>query len=94
MATKLHGLNTDSDTNYFMDADLAILGADDDLYNLYTRQIRKEYKFYPDLLYKPGRRKVLQHFLQMDSIYKTSYFKDKYEWQARKNIKRELMDLG
>ena len=93
LATKGHNISVDDDTNYFIDADLAILGSEYEIYRVYIQQIRKEYKFYPDLLYNPGRKKVLNHFLQMDAIYKTHYFTSKYEQQARKNIEYELKEL-
>lgn len=93
LATKSHDTNSNSDTNYFTDADLSILGAGNDIYKIYTGQIRKEYKYYPDFLYNPGRKKVLNHFLQMHRIYKTKYFEDKYEQQARLNLIEELKQL-
>ena len=74
LATKTHLLNTDSDTNFFLDANLSILGSDWKQYLNYTQHIRKEYAIYPDLIYNPGRRKVLQHFLTMKRIFKTDFF--------------------
>jgi len=62
-------------------------------YQAYTRQIRQEYHIYPDLLYKPGRKKVLQHFLKMPAIYVTPAFRDLYETTARQNIQAELNTL-
>ncbi len=94
LATKGHQLSPDVDTNYFTDADLAILGSGFEEYDAYTRQIRKEYKYFPNLIYSPGRMKVLQHFLQMEKIFKTSFFADKYEKQARINLTRELKTLS
>ncbi len=93
LATKAHNKSTDDDTNYFTDADLAILGSSYFNYKKYTEQIRKEYRMYPDLIYKPGRQKVLHHFLQMPAIYKTDYFIERYEQQAGNNIQYELQEL-
>lgn len=93
IATKSHTTSTDSDTNYFTDADLSILGADWPDYEAYTIAIRKEYSIYPDLLYKPGRRKVLQHFLAMDTIFKTQYFQQLFEVKARENMQKESITL-
>lgn len=93
LATKSHQLSDDSDTNYLLDADLSILGKDLEVYLDYTRKIRKEYSIYPDLLYKPGRRKVLKHFLELESIFKTSNFGERYEQQAKHNITAELQLL-
>jgi predicted metal-dependent HD superfamily phosphohydrolase len=93
MATKTHTVSLDTDTNYFTDADLSILGSEWSAYEAYTKAIRKEYSIYPNLLYKPGRRKMLQHFLGMDKIYKTGFFQQKYESVAKENMERELLSL-
>jgi predicted metal-dependent HD superfamily phosphohydrolase len=93
LATKAHISSDDADTNLFTDADLSILGADWNTYQTYHQQVRKEYSVYPDLLYKPGRKKVLKHFLGMEKIFKTEPFITKYEHQARINLERELNEL-
>lgn len=90
IATKSHQKSDDQDTNYLLDADLSILGKDVETYLEYTKKIRKEYSIYPDFLYKPGRKKVLQHFLELKNIFKTDYFKEKYEVQAKENIEFEI----
>jgi predicted metal-dependent HD superfamily phosphohydrolase len=94
LATKQHQVSTNVDTNYFIDADLSILGSDNRSYLKYAEQIRNEYRYFPDILYKPGRRKVLTGFLKMKSIYKTKYFQDKFEVQAKMNISDELNSLS
>jgi predicted metal-dependent HD superfamily phosphohydrolase len=93
LATKKHLPNTDPDTNYFTDADLSVLGQDWPLYAAYAEGVRKEYSIYPDLIYKPGRKKVLQHFLQMERIFKTDYFYHKLETSAKRNLQQELEGL-
>ena len=93
LATKSHQKSEDEDTNFLLDADLSILGKSSQVYVEYTKQIRKEYSIYPDFLYKPGRKKVLQHFLELESIFKTEFFRNKYEIQARENIEYELKGL-
>jgi predicted metal-dependent HD superfamily phosphohydrolase len=93
LATKHHELTDDSDTNHFTDSDLAILGSDAESYLNYTRLIRKEYRYFPDFIYKPGRQKVLTSFLKMEAIFKTEYFGRKYEAQARLNILNEIKSL-
>ena len=89
LATKKHLESNDSDTNFFTDADLSILGQDWQVYENYFRQIRKEYSIYPDIIYKPGRKKVLEHFLAMQRIYKSDYFYEKLEANAKRNLLRE-----
>lgn len=90
LATKAHEKSDDRDTNYLLDADLSILGKDWAVYLDYTRKIRNEYSIYPDLLYKPGRKKVLRHFLELENIFKTHEFQEKYEIKAKENIATEL----
>lgn len=94
MATRKHDLSEQADTNYFTDADLAILGANAFDYKNYTQAIRKEYRLYPDFLYKPGRKKVLAHFLEMPTIFKTEFFRERYEEVARENLRNELRELN
>ncbi|GAB5525289.1 MAG: hypothetical protein Roseis2KO_31610 [Roseivirga sp.] len=81
------------DTNYLTDIDLSVLGAAPEVYQNYTVAIRKEYSIYPGFLYKRGRKKVLKHFLEMEHIFKTELFREKYEDRARKNLQAELNSL-
>ena len=90
IATQKHTVSENEDINLFIDADLSILGAPWEVYETYTKQIRKEYAIYPDLVYRPGRKKVLKHFSGMERIYKTAVFFEKYEQQAKNNIQKEL----
>ena len=90
LATKNCTVSDDHDINLFTDADLSILGSDPDSYITYSKSIRAEYLIYPDDVYNPARMKVLKHFLDMDSIYKTVFFREKYESRARRNIQSEI----
>ena len=90
LETKSHIKSTDSDTNYFTDADLSVLGQSWETYSLYYKNVRNEYSIYPDLVYNPGRKKVLNHFLSMDRIFKTDFFYNKFEAQAKQNLQKEI----
>lgn len=90
LATKSHLKSTDSDTNYFTDADLSVLGQDWKIYSSYFKNVRKEYSIYPNFVYNPGRKKVLNHFLAMDRIFKTDFFYNKFERQAKQNLQKEI----
>ena len=94
LATKKHAYSSDSDTNYFLDTDLSILGLDWETYQQYAKNVRKEYAIYPDMIYIPGRKKVLAHFLVMDSIFKTPFFQSEFELNAKNNLEAELSLLG
>ena len=93
LATKDHAQNAAPDTDLFTDADLSILGSHADRYAAYANEVRREFRIYPDLLYRPGRRKVLKHFLDMPQIFKTVYFRERFEEQARINLNAELDGL-
>lgn len=93
LATKRHLLSEENEINLFTDADLSILGTEPGDYARYLKQIRAEYFMYPDFLYVPGRKKVLKHFLEMNRIFKTREFYNKYELKARANIGHELKSL-
>jgi predicted metal-dependent HD superfamily phosphohydrolase len=93
-ATKGHYFSANADINLFTDADLSILGKNWETYKNYFENIRKEYAIYPDLIYKPGRKKVLQHCLGMKRIFKTEEFYRKYELAARVNLEKELLVVG
>ena len=82
-----------NDFSYFLDADLAILGADWKKYETYYKAIRQEYRQIPNILYRRGRKKVLQHLLQKAPLYETTEFFDRFENQARANLRQELKVL-
>jgi predicted metal-dependent HD superfamily phosphohydrolase len=89
-ATQLHQHNEIEDINWLIDFDLKILSKDWEAYQTYCSQIRKEYKIYPNILYKPGRKKALKHFLEQEFIYKTEVFQKLFDEEARNNIKKEI----
>lgn len=94
LATKAHGATGNFDRDLFTDADLAILGAAAEVYDRYCLMIRREYALYPDAVYRPGRRALLEQFLRQPRLYKTEPFFDRYETAARSNIAREIESLA
>ncbi|WP_163399278.1 HD domain-containing protein [Flavobacterium fluviatile] len=89
-ATQLHAYNINEDINWLIDFDLKILAKDWEDYKTYFEQIRKEYRIYPDFLYKPGRAKALKHFLENEFIFQTNEFRNLYDEKARRNIEKEI----
>src|SRR5262245_13608393 len=85
LATKSHRVaNPTWDMKAFLDLDTSILGAPEDVYKEYSDAIRKEYSWVPDVLYRKGRAKVLNDFLESDRIYYTDEIGTRYELQARR----------
>ncbi|OGX89422.1 hypothetical protein BEN47_07225 [Hymenobacter lapidarius] len=80
----------DFDLLHFLDADLSILGAPAADYWAYARQVRQEYRLVPELLYRPGRRKVLAKMLAAPVLYHTPALRQELDAQARHNLRAEL----
>ncbi|MCF3650040.1 HD domain-containing protein [Synoicihabitans lomoniglobus] len=76
------------------DADLAVLGASAEAYRDYADAIRSEYAFVEESNYARGRREVLERFLERSVIYQTSWMRDRYEQQARLNLRSEIEKLS
>jgi predicted metal-dependent HD superfamily phosphohydrolase len=90
-ATKHHALEGDSvDGKIFLDADLAVLGAEPDRYHEYSEAIRNEYAWVGDEVYRQGRIAFLERMLRRESIYRSEPFREKFEGGARQNIRGEL----
>jgi len=89
-ATKAHKLSKDHDTNILLDLDLSTLGLSQEHYKKYAQDVRKEYRIYPDFMYRKGRKKVLENLLHADRLFKTPFFIDSFEGQAKKNLQWEI----
>lgn len=91
LGTKKHQfVRDDFDTKIFLDSDLLILGRERNRYIEYMDSIRKEYEWVEKEFYKQERTKILQKFLERERIYFTNEIFEKYEKQARENIKFEI----
>jgi predicted metal-dependent HD superfamily phosphohydrolase len=84
----------DADAWLFLDLDLSVLGQPWPVYDAYRRAVRKEYGHVPGLLYRMGRRKVLQRFAEREAIYRTPELHALWDASARANLQRELKELG
>jgi predicted metal-dependent HD superfamily phosphohydrolase len=95
LATKSHsGRYLSEDAKLFLDMDLAILGMQEETYQKYSKAIREEYSWVPELQYRRTRRKILESFIDRERIYFTNEMKKRFERQARKNIHKEIKSLG
>lgn len=95
LATKKHQLSSESsDLKFFLDADLAILGAAAPRYDRYAADVRKEYAHVPAADYRAGRSAVLKKFLERTQLYFTELMRARFEDIARQNLTREIAELG
>lgn len=51
-------------------------------YDQYCENIRKEFKAFPDFIFRQGRRSFLKSQLKLPLIFHTTTFRNKYEVQA------------
>ncbi len=94
LATRGHHIDLrDRDGWIFLDADLAILGAEPAEYRVYQQSIRREYSWVADADYRSGRIRVLTSFLHRDRLYRTDLLGNELEAIARANIDREICQL-
>ena len=83
-----------TDAEILVDVDLSILGAAPERFDEFERQVREEYAWVPDFLFRRERRTILKEFLARTRIFSSAHFRGRYEQQARSNIERSLGRLG
>jgi predicted metal-dependent HD superfamily phosphohydrolase len=93
MATCHAALPETRDACVLVDIDLSILGALPQRFDAYELEIRAEYAWVPNILFRATRRKILGEFLKRPSIYSTDDFKQKLENSAHANLARSLQAL-
>lgn len=90
MATCHTAMPVEPDQQLLVDIDLAILGADPARFAEYDAQVKAEYSWVPEAMYRVKRREVLQGFLDREVIYHTLYFRTRREQQARANLQAAI----
>jgi predicted metal-dependent HD superfamily phosphohydrolase len=90
--TARHGqhANLAGDTALFLDADMAILGAEPDAFDAYDAAIAREYAAVPPEAFRAGRRAFLQTLLATPRIYLSDYFHALLDGPTRWNLARTL----
>lgn len=92
LATQNHKAQ-DADTQIFLDIDLSILGEQEEVFDRFERDIRAEYIWIPEEIFRNRRAQILREFLERDQIFCTSSFRS-LETQARKNLLRCIVELS
>lgn len=83
----------DRDGALVNDIDLAVLGSSPHQFARYEAAIRKEYEHVDERLFRAGRERILRSFLEGTSIYRTPFFLERLEVQARSNLSQALLAL-
>jgi predicted metal-dependent HD superfamily phosphohydrolase len=93
MATRHAALPETLDEELLVDIDLAILGAPQERFAQYEAQVRAEYAWVDDAVFRGRRRDVLTGFLARPTIYATAHFRALLEAAARTNLERSIARL-
>lgn len=93
MVTCHDALPATEDEALMIDIDLAILGAEPDVYQVYERNVRREYRWVPWPLYRRQRGKILNQFMQRERLFHTDYFHERLDNQARANLVEAISEL-
>jgi predicted metal-dependent HD superfamily phosphohydrolase len=94
LATRHNAEPKSVDARLTVDIDLSILGASPSRFDEYEAQVRREYSWVPDPIFRQARTKILREFVAHPSVYSTDFFRERLEARARSNLMRSLARLG
>ncbi len=86
MATCHQAEPAEGDASLIVDIDLVILGSAPARFAEYESQVRAEYAWVAEAVFRHRRREVLARFLAREQIYRTDYFRSRFEQTARANL--------
>ncbi len=89
-ATTHRSMLLKGDASLIVDIDLAILGQSEEVFDAYERQIREEYAWVPEEIFRVERKKILESILWQGNPYHTTAFREKYGRQAEMNLRRSI----
>ena len=90
MATRHDATPVGADACVLVDVDLSILGAEPLRFDEYERQVREEYQWVPEAVFRRERRKILRRLLARPALFNTARMRESHESRARANIERSL----
>ena len=94
MVTRHTGIAATADEALLVDIDLSILGADDERFDEYERQVRDEYAWVPSRTYREKRAQLLAGFLARPLLFQTPALRALFEIRARANLRRSITALA
>jgi predicted metal-dependent HD superfamily phosphohydrolase len=94
MVTRHDAMPATLDERIVVDVDLSILGADAQRFDEYECQVRAEYAWVEESMFRSRRRSILEAFLARPQLYHTPRFIALCEARARGNLRRSIDALG
>jgi predicted metal-dependent HD superfamily phosphohydrolase len=94
LTTKHNVIPQNLSERVIVDVDLSIFGAPEQEFEKYDNHIRQEYSFVEENNYRKARSEILESFLNRDSIFCTSFFRKRYEENARTNLRKTIEKLS
>ncbi|MDB5868573.1 MAG: N-methyl-D-aspartate receptor subunit [Polaromonas sp.] len=94
MATCHSALPASPDERLLVDIDLSILGTGRGRFEEYEHQVREEYDWVPEALFRSKRQAVLQAFVERPFIYSTEVLHAQLETPARENLHGSIAQLA
>jgi predicted metal-dependent HD superfamily phosphohydrolase len=76
-----------------VDIDLSILGQPPNVYDMFERNVRREYWWVRRRRFAAARSAILESFLRRPTIYHWPRFRARYETAARRNLERAITAL-
>lgn len=90
---RVDATEVDAETALFLDCDMAILGAEPEAFDAYDRAIAAEYRGrVPAWLYRLNRRRFLKGLLARERLYLSAFFHERFDLQARRNLRRAVTE--
>ena len=93
LATKAHDGTLHPDAPLLVDVDLSILGQSPDRFWEYENAIRAEYSWVESAAFATKRSEILGRFLARPRLFQTEYFFQRFEIQARSNLRASIEQL-
>lgn len=93
LATRHAALPVSDSEQLLVDIDLSVLGADERAFAAYEKNIRLEYLWVEESLFRAKRAEILQQFLDREPLYHTPFFHDRYEARAKQNLAASIRKL-
>lgn len=93
MSTRHQDVPPVGDAALVSDIDLSILGADPLEYDAYALEVRQEYSWVPEEVFRAGRIKVLDSIFAGGTLFHHKDCSDLWEAKAQRNFRRERQQL-